>query len=594
MSVHVRHAAERLSLTASRCITSLSQLEDSITQQPLCQWESLLDRDPMASFYQGPIWTLPWYRAYASSFDPLVLTLETEDRLLGVVPLAVEKRRGRLAFAGDVMADYRDVVALPGHREDVIRALLQLCRDRGDARSFRVGPTLPESNTAEIVMRMCASENVRAIHRKHLGWRWLAAEAKEKPDPLKKRAVRYSLNHFRRTGSVAAEVIRTRERWDEVSEEFFDQHSLRQLYGNRPISFDDAQKRRFFHDMFETSLSHVTVLTVGGKAIAGHFGYRWRDVLYWAAPWFDFREQQYSPGLLLVLLTMKRAQEWGLTAFDLTEGEGYLKERFSTSCVPLSIVELYSRPSRYLRRRARDRAVTATRRLLRAFGSESVWRGYARPALAESAHVLRTASRMRPRQALRYVSEILRGWRQSRAITLRVPDNETVRPAPLPQGHELRTNEITDLLKGTHDPLLRRQVSRAARRLSKAKGSDFHTLLRNGKLVAWGCSRRGDENGSDVPTTTTPARSTVLHDFDAAPGEEGALTTLLARVMSQCRRNGAFEVCLMTTSLDRAALQAFKLAVAQNCGDARGPSQSEPLLAQIPVSSSQTHRGSVE
>jgi CelD/BcsL family acetyltransferase involved in cellulose biosynthesis len=522
----------------------------------------------MASFYQGPIWTLPWYRAYAGSFDPLVLTLEAEGQLLGVVPLAVERRRRRLAFAGDVMADYRDVVALPGHREDVIRALLRLCRARGEARFFRIGPTLPESNTAEIAMRICASENVRAIYRKHLGWRWLAAEAKDKPDPLKKRAVRYSLNYLRRTGAVAAEVICSRERWDEASDEFFVQHSLRQLYGNRPISFDDAQKRRFFHDMFETPLSHVTVLTVNGKAIAGHYGYRWKDVLYWAAPWFDFREQQYSPGLLLVLLTMKRAEEWGLTAFDLTEGEGYLKERFSTNCVPLSIVELYSRRSRYLRRRARDRTVRATRRLLRLLGSESAWRGWARPALAGSANVVRTAAGMRPRQAFRYVSAVLRGWRPSRTITLRAPDNETLTQAPLAPGHEIRTNEIADLLKGTRAPLLRSQVSRAARKLSKARDSDFHTLLRNGKLVAWGCSRRGNENEA------------VLHDFDAAPGEEAALATLLVHVMSECRRNGASQVRLLATNLDRAALRAFTLAVATASRGTRSSPASCPTTTR--------------
>jgi hypothetical protein len=392
-----------------------------------------------------------------------------------------------------------------------------------------------------------------------------------------------------------AEVISSRERWDEVSDQFFDQHSLRQLYGNRPISFDDAQKRRFFHDMFETPLSHVTVLTVGGKAIAGHYGYRWRDVLYWAAPWFDFREQQYSPGLLLVLLTMKRAEEWGLTAFDLTEGEGYLKERFSTNCVSLSIVELYSRSSRYLRRRARDRTVTATRRLLRMLGSESVWRRYARPALAESAHVLRTASRMRPRRALRYVSAILRGWRPSRPTTLHAPDDGTVSQAPLPQGHEIHRNEITDLLKGTHNPLVRRQVSQAARKLSKAKGSDFHTMLRNGKLVAWGCSRRGNENGSDVPNATTPGRSAVLHDFDAAPGEEGALTTLLARVISECRENGASRVQFLATNLDRVALRAFKLAVAQKGVDDRGasPSDGSPR-SDLRFVVTDSHRGSVE
>jgi CelD/BcsL family acetyltransferase involved in cellulose biosynthesis len=534
----------------------------------------------MASFYQGPAWTLPWYRAYASSFDPLVLILEREDQLVGVVPLSVERKSGRLVFAGDVMADYRDVIALPQHREEVIRALLQLYRDRGDERGFRIGPTLPESTTAETVMRICRGEHLQAIHRKHLGWRWLPEMAKERPDPLRKRSVRYGLKHFRRMGPVAADVICSREDWDLLSHTFFEQHSLRQLYGNRPISFDDPQKRQFFRDMFDTPLSHVTVLSVGNRVIAGHYGYLWKDVLYWAAPWFDFREQQYSPGLLLVLLTMQRAEEWGLKAFDLTEGEGYLKERFSTNCVSLSIVELYARPSQYLRRRARDHAVRATRRVLRAFRSESVWPAWT-TALSDSAYVLRTAAGMPPRQACRYIAAAVRDFWPARTIALRAPDTGTLTQNPLPPGHEIRTNEIGDLLQGAHDPFLLTHVARMARTLSKARGSDFHSILREGKLLAWGCSRILQESGSDLSNLNIAPHAAVLHDFAALPGEEAALTTLLAHVVTECRRNGAPQIWLIATNLDRATQLAFHSAAFQTTPQGPDPTLTHEVLRSL-------------
>ena len=558
MALHATFPAA-VSRTVMNCITSLTALEDALGRRPLCQWERLLNNDTMASFYQGPVWTLPWYRAYASTFDPLVLVLERGDQLLGVVPLSVERKSGRLAFAGDVMADYRDVIAVPEYREELIRALLRLCHDRGDAGWFRIGPTLPESNTAEIVMRICRSEHLHAIQRKHFGWRWLLENAKEQPDPLKKKTVRYSLNHFRRIGAVAAQVIRSRDEWNRLSNEFFEQHSLRQLYGNRPISFDDPQKRQFFRDMFDTPLSHVTVFTVAGRVVAGHYGYRWKNVLYWAAPWFDFREQQYSPGLLLVLSTMKQAEEWGLEAFDLTEGDGYLKERFSTNCVPLSIVELYSRPSHYLRRRARDHAVRTIRRVLRAFGSESVWPAWT-SAMVEGSHILRTAVRMRPRRAFRYIAAAVRASGPVRMIALRAPDAGTLSQNPLPPGHDIRTNEIADLLKGAHDPFVLSQVSRAARKLSKARGSDFHTMLRYGKLVAWGCSRMINDSGGGFSDLNIAPHAAVLHDFEAEPGEEAALTTLLTHVVTQWRRSGAPQIWLIGTNMDRATRLAFHTA----------------------------------
>jgi hypothetical protein len=155
------------------------------------------------------------------------------------------------------------------------------------------------------------------------------------------------------------------------------------------------------------------------------------------------------------------------------------------------------------------------------------------------------------------VSAALRACRPSRTITLRLRDVGTLTQSPLPPGHEIHTNEIADLLKGTHDRFLRNQVSRAARKLSKARGSDFHTMLRNGKLVAWGCSRRSDGKAGGLVNENVPAGAAVLHDFDAPPGEEKALTTLLAHVMRESRSSGASQVWLLATNLDRAVVDAF-------------------------------------
>jgi hypothetical protein len=253
---------------------------------------------------------------------------------------------------------------------------------------------------------------------------------------------------------------------------------------------------------------------------------------------------------------MRQAEEWGLKAFDLTEGDGYLKERFSTNCVPLSIVELYSRPSRYFRRRARDHAVRTIRRLLRAFGSESVWPAWT-SAVADGSQVLRTAARMRPRQAFRYVAAALRASRPARVVALRAPDSGTRTQNAVPPGHDIHTNEIGDLLKGAHDPFVLSQVSRTAKKLSKARESNLHTMLRYGKLVAWGCSRMVNENGGGLSTLNLAPHAVVLHDFEAQPGEEAALTTLLTHVVTQWRRNGAPQIWVIGTNMDRATQVAF-------------------------------------
>src|SRR4029079_3803438 len=124
------------------------------------------------------------------------------------------------------------------------------------------------------------------------------------------------------------------------------------------------------------------------------------------APWFDIREQQHSPGLLLVLQTMKQADEWGLKRFDLTMGEGDLKERFSTSRADLPTIVLYSRRLHYLGRRLRDHAVKAVRRVLAALRGEDLWKQRVKPVLLNTARHLHVAASVGPVQGYRYVCEM--------------------------------------------------------------------------------------------------------------------------------------------------------------------------------------------
>src|SRR5712691_11771470 len=96
----------------TRSIRTLADLEKELERPPLNRWEALLEADPTATLFQSPVWCMPWYRSY-DDFTPCVLIMTRAGELVGVVPLAVEGSSGRLTFAGDNMADYRDIVTLP-------------------------------------------------------------------------------------------------------------------------------------------------------------------------------------------------------------------------------------------------------------------------------------------------------------------------------------------------------------------------------------------------------------------------------------------------------------------------------------------------
>ena len=153
-------------------VTSIEELERLKSERPLCGWGELLKCDPKNTFFQGPSWVGEWYHAYRDGFDPLIIVVTRGDELMGVVPLAVEKGTRRVAFAGDQMADYRDILSHPAGRGEVVRALLRVLREGYFSNMLRVGPMLPESDTADIMLPMVRQEGVWGIRRSHFGGFW--------------------------------------------------------------------------------------------------------------------------------------------------------------------------------------------------------------------------------------------------------------------------------------------------------------------------------------------------------------------------------------------------------------------------------------
>ncbi len=385
-------------------VTDLAALEGAVGTGPLCAWDTLLQRDPYATLFQGPTWTLCWYRAYAERFDPLVIVLEDGDGLAGVAPMAVERRTGRLAFAGDNMADYRDVVAQPAHRERLIREVVRVYREARPRVSLRFGSTLPESTSPQILLDVCRDEGVPALSWSHQGWRWWPEQARA--EPFKSRSARYKLNRLKRRGEVRVDPV-GREEWAGCRQAFFDQHSLRQIARGTEVSFGSADKRRFFDALMDTPLAHVTVLRAGGAPVAWHYGCLDRGVLYLGAPAFDLREHRQSPGLLLILLLMQEAASRGIRGVDLTIGEGELKERCSTSEVVLPTIELLPHRRAETRRRLVRGAAATARLAFGALGQESRWKTTIRPAGLQVLRSLTEARSMPPRLGLRYLIETM-------------------------------------------------------------------------------------------------------------------------------------------------------------------------------------------
>jgi CelD/BcsL family acetyltransferase involved in cellulose biosynthesis/GNAT superfamily N-acetyltransferase len=514
----------------SYVITSVTDIEAALLEYPLNQWEELLRQDPSATIFQSPVWCLPWYQSYVD-FDPRVLVVLRGNELVGVVPLAIERSTGRLTFGGDNMTDYRDIVTRPEYRYDVVIELLRFYKRGCFPNALHFGSTLPESDTPATLASAASSTGVRALLRFNYGWRWHPHEQAE--DPVKKKSVRYPLNYFRRQGHLEAENVRTEEDWKKFKEDFYEQHSLRQIYSGRPISFDNPSKRAFFDRLFRTPYGHVTALRWNGALIAGHIGAVYNDVLYWGAPSFDIRYRQYSPNLLLLVLTMKNSGMWGFTGIDLTIGKGDLKERFSTSRVVLPWVELYARPQQFYSRKLKKSVVEIARGIIARISGEHTWEKRVKPNVEYlSAKVSRiqqlglAASMMRAvRLAASCIGEYTRGLVLIARPEDLCPVEPRLEPGEICTYHD---NELRDFLRRDRwDDEAAREIAVNVNRFSEVlrSGRTYHTVLINGRLAGWGISYWPNEPArlTEVggPPLEFAAESVSLYNFYTVPEFRG-------------------------------------------------------------------------
>jgi RimJ/RimL family protein N-acetyltransferase len=347
---------------------------------------------------------------------------------------------------------------------------------------------------------LAPAENIRSLSRLNNGWRWWTHEPSE--DPLKKKSVRYPMNYFRRQGVLEAKHLRTPDEWDSIKEEFYLQHSMRQVFGGREVSLDNPQKREFFDKLIRSSYGHVTALLWNGHLIAAHVGSVFKDVLYWGAPSFDVRQRQYSPNLVLLALTMHNSAAWGFpTGVDLTMGKGEVKERFSNSRVEVPLVDLYKRPSQFYSRKLRAALSHGARNLYERVAGDGAWEKRFKPAVENVIDKLSQARDLGPAETLRRVfswTGRLVGERTRGIVFIARPqDAREIQPELKPgEVCTYHDNELYDLLKQNHhNDGTAREIAALAREYSdlQRSGRTLHTLLVNDRLAAWGISYKPQE-----------------------------------------------------------------------------------------------------
>ena len=558
------------------CLATLQDLEAALNDGLHEEWKALVAADPLASLFQTPGWCLPWYRWYADAYDPYVITVRIGGALVGLVPMTVERATRRLLFASDSMADYRDIVSLPDHRARVVDALIQAYLDGRFSNPLRVGFIDPASDTPQLIAEACARRGLKYLVGHQPCYRWFP--------PAGKPSAQKFLNWFKRQGSVTFDVIDGEDAYTNFRNEYYKQHTLRQVQADRPRAFDDHRHTRFFDDLFRSPefQTHITAFRWNGELLAGHFGFLWRDVVYLGPPSIHLEHEQRSPAVILLSWIIQNAESLGLRGFDLTIGDSDFKKRLSNHCVQLTTVEVFPQRPTYLLRVGRKRAMEIVKATVARVAGPDAWKQRVKPFGERLEYKL---ARMREEgvraSAVAAASRAVTAVFERRVGHVYAIGPDGVRPIEprLNPGDavEFHENRVDDLLLWDGASLTTRSdITHAARIFARSRnaGRTMHTVLINGRLAGWGYSYYPSEPAqlTETPGATLAfePKAVSLFDFHVIPEFRGRrlYQALLAHILRLRFAEGAtraYITVLASNVPSRAAIErtGFEL-VARN------------------------------
>ena len=531
----------RTSRAATHVIRDLASLESELALGLHDEWRRVVDADPHASLFQTPGWCMPWYRCYASDADPFVVVVAHEGRVVGIVPMAVDRETGAISFASNTAADYRDIVALPAHRERVISELIRVYLDGRFPNPLELGWVDPASDTVALVRKVSGERGLPTIARTQPCWRWVP------PPPAKPSAQKF-LNWYKRHGTVSFDVIDTEAAWTTFRDEYYRQHSLRQIQAGRPTAFADERRAAMYERLFHSGdvPCHVTAFSVDGRMLAGHFGYVWRGLLLLGPPSIRLEDEQRSPAVILLAWIIQNAAALGLAGFDFTVGECDFKERLGNQRVEVTAIEVFANTRQYRRRTARSAAVAAAKKAVAGIAGDDAWRtkvktfaawaDYKRRRLAEMGVMESVMTGLRA--AVSRVYDRRTGIVYTMTPDRLRPVEPVLRPGEIFEAHE---NHIEDLLlwNGT-SPSVETALTACARSYSRVRNANrsLHTVVVDGNLAGWGYSYVPAEpaNLTETPGAVLEFEpdSVSLYDFHVLPEFRGrrlyqALLTAILR-----------------------------------------------------------------
>lgn len=323
------------------------------------QWVQLLDRLEGTSVFQAPGFVVPWYVSNKSDHCPVLITAWSQDRLLGILPLARKvhfddgKACKNLFGAGGFYALYQTWAVDPLY--------LELFWEKG------ILGLIEKTPGCSINLKSLPGEVAfSALRRRSDFYKYASFERYHNPilefdddsfgKVIGKRHFKSKFNRFSRAGKTEFRKIENRAELDLAFNDIEVFYNLRQGAAFNKTPFPpEKNERDVFLEWLDSGVLHVTGLWLEGQLVSAIVMINDRNKTAHLAGLITYSPMhaKYSPGLVHLYLLSQLLKEEGFRDMKLSPGYDSYKERFSNAQEDLFEILISKSLPLHLRRRTR-------------------------------------------------------------------------------------------------------------------------------------------------------------------------------------------------------------------------------------------------
>ena len=306
------------------------------------EWNDLLSQNETNAIFLTHQWISCWMNSLGESKELFVLAAKEDDRLVGIAPLMIWRKKYTLGtartleFIGMGESDYCDFIAEPEKKPEIVRAFLKYINENHREWDIVSLDNIPEhSSTSELIRSYYRKSRMKLSDEISIECPLLIIRGNEEyaRDCLRKKNVRVSYNQLSKSGKLEYHIAQNLDEIKNEIDRFFEFHEQRRFMLGDHSKFENGGAREFYQCLVERfspeGWLRFDILKLDNEPVAYHFGFLYNDSLIYYTPTFNLAFSKRSPGTVLFKMMLEDSLTKNIWCFDFARGAEWYKERFS-------------------------------------------------------------------------------------------------------------------------------------------------------------------------------------------------------------------------------------------------------------------------